>query len=441
MKKELNLVGQVKRVLQQFHAKKVLIAVSGGVDSMVLTDVVQRIWPHEQIGVVNVDHDLRPESRSETAFVKQYCQDHQINFYTAKWNHNHSDVGMEAVARQFRYDFFAEIMETGKFDTLLTAHHANDLSENILMKLVRSGNVYEVTSLKSQRPFASGQLLRPLLSFSKADIQDFAVSHKIAHVQDETNFEDITMRNRLRNHIFPELQSENGQLLPHFELFNQQLCALIKLADQKFSEIEFAMNLTDSKNSLRGLLKPVLDLDADQQSLFWGSLFTRRLSQVYVSNKQIQQIISIVAGDQPNASINLEDGWVFERSYDEFVIHQDSEFEGFELSIELDHKYQLGDRVFSISESTPEQATFSTENMPKHIVLRTRHDGDRLTIGLHKHQKLSKRFINEKIPSDERQKLAILLMDNEIVWVEKIYNIGEYLKKRSKFFKIDFDEV
>src|SRR5699024_3141379 len=141
---------------------------------------------------------------------------------------------MEAAARNFRYDFFRKVMIKEGFDTLLTAHHNNDLAENILMKLIRSGNAYEVVSLKEQRPFGSGQIVRPLLDFSKRQLAEYADIHDINHVQDETNFDNITMRNRLRNNIFPELQKENGQLLSHFRFFDQQLTALIDLAKKQF---------------------------------------------------------------------------------------------------------------------------------------------------------------------------------------------------------------
>src|SRR5699024_11056613 len=122
---------------------------------------------------------------------------------------------------------------------------------------------------------------------------------------------NITMRNRLRNNIFPELQKENGQLLNHFRFFDQQLTALIGIAKAQFMQIEAAMNLTESEHQISGFIDPVLQLDQDQQTLFWGNFFTKRNLEISISNRQIEQIIAIITGTAANASINLEDSSVF----------------------------------------------------------------------------------------------------------------------------------
>lgn len=435
------MISEVKRVLQQYNAKRVLVAVSGGVDSMVLCYLIQRILPQLDIGVVTVDHGLRAESAVETKFVENYCQKNDLKFFTTKWHHPGGDVGMEAAARDFRYSFFEQIMQQSGFDTLLTAHHENDLSENILMKLVRSGNVYEVNSLKRQRSFGDKQLIRPLLGFSKSELIDFAKIHQIKYFEDETNYQDITMRNRLRNDIFPQLQKENGQLLKHFGLFDRQLSALIEIAQDKFSAIESRMKIKRNSKGLVGELTPISELNSEQQTLFWGSLFTRKIPELSISNKQIKQIIDISQGNKPNASLNLENGWKFLRSYNDFEISKHQTSEKLNLLVKLNHQYQIGSKIFTLCESSPADATFSVAETPEQIVLRTRQDGDKLALSSLKHQKLSKRFINQKVPAVKRDDLPILLFDNQIVWVEKIYNISDYLPKGNKFFKINFNEV
>lgn len=435
------IIGTVKKVLLKYQAKRVLIAVSGGVDSMVLLNIVAQILPKTSFGVVNVDHDLRPESAAEVAFVQNYCQKMGYQFFTTKWtNKPTADIGMEAAARQFRYGFFKKIMRIEEYDTLLTAHHGNDLAENILMKLIRSGNAYEVVSLKDQRPFASGQIVRPLLDFSKRELGEYADIHDINHVQDETNFSNITMRNRLRNNIFPELQKENGQLLNHFRFFDQQLTALIAIAKTHFEQIEKAMNLTESEHQISGFIAPVLQLDQDQQTLFWGNFFTKRNLEVSISNRQIDQIIAIITGAAANASINLEDSWVFIRTYDKFVLKKAVTKNLQEFDVKLNQPIIVGQRRFMLSAAVV-NSDLTVEQEPHKITLRTRRTGDKLLLADGKHQKLSKRFINEKIPEYKRDDYWILLFDNQIVWVEKIYKISDYLKKGSKHYKINFDEV
>ncbi|APU70743.1 tRNA(Ile)-lysidine synthase [Companilactobacillus crustorum] len=441
MELDNRIFSSVKKNLNHYQAKRVLVAVSGGVDSMVLLNVIAQILPLENFGVVNVDHNLRPESAQEVAFVQNYCLKNNYQFFTTKWQDQpNDDIGMEAAARKFRYEFFRKVMKTSKFDTLLTAHHGNDLAENILMKLIRSGNAYEVVSLKEQRPFAEGQILRPLLDFGKRELAEYADIHDIKYVQDETNFDNITLRNRLRNNIFPELQKENGQLLSHFRFFDQQLTALISLAKKQFLTIEQSMNLKESNQEIIGAIKPLMILDTEQQTLFWGNFFTKRQLDLTISNRQIGQIINIITNDDANASIDLENSWQFIRAYDRFILKKTTARDLTEITVPLGKKVKFNNKELMISQVT-DKYTLSTDVKPKTITLRTRRDGDKLLLSNGRHQKLSKRFINEKIPEYERNNYLVLLFDNRIVWVEKIYNMGDYLKKGNQYYKINFNEV
>lgn len=441
MELDNRILGTVRKVLKRYQARKVLIAVSGGVDSMVLLNVIAQILPKEQLAVVNVDHDLRPESGAEVAFVQDYCLKNGYQFFTTKWEKQpDNDIGMEAAARQFRYDFFKEIMADGQFDTLLTAHHGNDLAENILMKLIRSGNAYEVISLKEQRPFANGQIVRPLLDFAKRDLAEYADIHDIKHVQDETNFDNITLRNRLRNNIFPELQKENGQLLNHFRFFDQQITALVNLAKTQFEKIETAMALQETPKEIIGLIKPILKLDSEEQTLFWGNFFTKRQLDISISNRQINQIIGIIQSNDANATIDLEDSWQFIRTYDKFVVKKVQKKNLSAVNVLLNQPINFGKKTLTIT-ATDDDDALSVEHVPETITLRTRREGDKLLLADGKHQKLNKRFINEKVPAYERDNYLVLLFDNQIVWVEKIYQMSDYLKKGNKHYKINLDEV
>ncbi|AUI72573.1 tRNA lysidine(34) synthetase TilS [Companilactobacillus alimentarius] len=439
MELDNKVLNTVKKVLKKYNARRVLVAVSGGVDSMVLLNIIGQLLPKTEFGVVNVDHDLRPESADEVAFVQDFCAKNEYQFFTTKWmNKPQDNVGMEASARQFRYGFFKEIMQSNNFDTLLTAHHANDLAENILMKLIRSGNAYEVVSLKQQRPFANGQIVRPLLDFAKSDITVLADIHDIHHVQDQTNFSNITLRNRLRNNIFPELQKENGQMLTHFNFFERQLIALLDLAKSKFKEIEEAMQVSNVDQQVIGLINPVRILDYDQQNLFWGNFFTKQHFEIAISNRQIDEIVGIVSGNEANASIDLADSWQFIRSYDKFVIKKSQPMERSAVSVTLGQEINFIQKKFTLTANNTD-FSLTTDWIPKTITLRTRRDGDKLLIADGQHQKLSKRFINKKIPEYKRDNYLVLLFDNQIVWVEKIYNMSDYLKKGNNHYKIKLD--
>ncbi len=157
--------------------RRYLLAVSTGVDSMVLLQVFCQLFPEMQkepcFGVAHVNHQLRPASAEEAAFLRQYCQERGIPFYERCWE-NPPETGVEASARDFRYTFFADVMSQEGYDVLLTAHHSDDQVETMLMKMMREGRLQSAGGMQQQQPFQAGILLRPLLSVSKAAIYDYA---------------------------------------------------------------------------------------------------------------------------------------------------------------------------------------------------------------------------------------------------------------------------
>ncbi|WP_099975230.1 tRNA lysidine(34) synthetase TilS [Lactobacillus terrae] len=438
----LKMVHDVKRQLNKFSANRILVAVSGGVDSMVLLQTIEEICDKSDFAVINVDHDLREQSKFDTDFVQKYCKDKGITFYSSIWNHQ-GDIskGMEVQAREYRYNYFYNVMSTENFDTLLTAHHQNDIAENILMKMIRSGNLYEISSLKVRRPFKEFQIVRPLLNFSKQDIKEIADQEEIDFVEDETNSEDITIRNRIRNSVLPLFEEENGQYLEHFELFDKQLKGLLQLGNRYFDQLEQKMNVQVSSDDISGLVSPVFDLNDEQSSLFWGRFFTKNLTAIKVSNRQIEMITSIIKSDRPNLKVDLDKGHVFLKSYDKFSINVQSKKKNqFTKNISINEMVKIDNKKILIESCPEEDADFSTDNSDPLIELRNRIDGDLLLIQDGHHQKLSRRLIDKKVPKERRDKLLVLSINNQVVWVEKNYRLRDYLNNGNYFWKVKFEE-
>ncbi|MDO4912666.1 MAG: tRNA lysidine(34) synthetase TilS [Lactobacillus sp.] len=199
---------------------KAVVAVSGGPDSMALLDMLrQSTLP---IVVAHVDHNLRADSAKESELLTKYCQRFAIPLFETKWE-SHPDHGLEASARDFRYRFFADVIEKQGASYLITAHHGDDLLENILIKLIRSGNPYEMNSLAEVQQRSSYTLLRPLLTKKKAELVAYCQDHQIAYLEDSTNFEDETLRNRLRHNVIPLLKQENPKVVEHAYHFHEKL--------------------------------------------------------------------------------------------------------------------------------------------------------------------------------------------------------------------------
>ncbi|MBP2057279.1 tRNA(Ile)-lysidine synthase [Lactobacillus colini] len=194
--------------------KKILLAASGGPDSMALLQMLLDELKHEQIIVAHLDHQLRADSYLETELLEKFCQKNKVTLFTKKWPLAlHKKTGVEASARQYRYEFLDSVARKENVDYLLTAHHGDDLLENILLKLIRSGNANEMSSLRPVRCWQGRVLVRPLLNLSKAELLSFDKERHIPYVKDSTNDEDDVLRNRLRHHVVPLLNQENAKII------------------------------------------------------------------------------------------------------------------------------------------------------------------------------------------------------------------------------------
>lgn len=204
---------------------RILVAVSGGVDSMVLLQLLELVQATESevmLAVAHVNHQLREESAEEEAYLRGYCEKRGIPLYIRRWE-SLPVSGMEEAAREFRYAFFQELMQDHYFDTLMTAHHADDQLETMLMKMMRDGNVQTAGGMRKRRAFGGGRLVRPLLDIPKEALIAYAKAHEIHYYEDATNYLPQVQRNRVRQRIVPPMKEENPQLLAHFGNLAQQL--------------------------------------------------------------------------------------------------------------------------------------------------------------------------------------------------------------------------
>ncbi len=182
---------------------KVVVAVSGGVDSMVLLGLCLNYFQDGGIAVAHVNHNIRAGNKEEEIFIREYCEKKNIQYYSTVLEWGGNEKQSEEQFRKKRYDFLESIREKTSSKFLLTAHHANDLLETFLFRLSRGAGIYGLLSPK----VLEGNLFRPLLSVFKNEIQAYAVKHSILWKEDPTNQDDIYARNKIRNQVIPVLQS------------------------------------------------------------------------------------------------------------------------------------------------------------------------------------------------------------------------------------------
>ncbi|MGX7199488.1 tRNA lysidine(34) synthetase TilS [Enterococcus nangangensis] len=197
------------------------LAISGGVDSMVLLDLLRQNQFTARLTLLHVNYQLREAAQKETAYLEKFAKKHHLPLITRYFPQEEKFT--EARGRDFRYAFFKEEVAAG--GVLLTAHHLDDLAETILMKITRGTHLTSL-AFPAIQTFGSGTLVRPLLDFSKEEIYQYAQYRQITYFEDQSNHDLAYMRNRYRQQILPLLKKENPQVLRRLAQLNAELLAV-----------------------------------------------------------------------------------------------------------------------------------------------------------------------------------------------------------------------
>lgn len=189
----------------------VLVAFSGGADSVALLDMMQTEYPNAPLLLAHVNHGIRgEEALRDRAFCENTAKERGLEIVILDVDvpalAKEKGQSLEEAAREVRYAFFADLMQARSIPLLLTAHHANDHLETVLFRLARGTGLSGLSGILPVRPFATGYLVRPMLDFSKADILQYCKENKLAFVTDSTNADTAYARNRIRAEVVPVLE-------------------------------------------------------------------------------------------------------------------------------------------------------------------------------------------------------------------------------------------
>lgn len=203
----------LEQLLSQSQQKTYLLAVSGGVDSMVLADLFQVSGFNFHMAHINY-HLRNEDSNLDQKLVSDFCQKHKIPFhlYEVSENDNQPENSIQNWARELRYRFFREIQKKENLEFLVTAHHLNDQLETFLINLSKASGIRGLSGI----PANENGIVRPLLDFSKDEIYDFAKENQIEFREDKSNQKTDYLRNKIRHNIVPELEKINSDFLTNF---------------------------------------------------------------------------------------------------------------------------------------------------------------------------------------------------------------------------------
>lgn len=403
-----------QKLLQMMQAKgyfnrhkKILVAVSGGADSMSL---LHFLYNHQkdldiQLGIAHVNHKQRQESEHEEAYLRHWAEEHKVPFHYSAFSGKFS----ENAARTFRYEFFKQVMKDYDYSALVTAHHADDQAETIFMRLLRGSRLRHLTGISAIRPFGTGQIIRPFLHLTKAQLP------VTFHFEDRSNTSLAYLRNRIRLSYLPTLSQENPKIKEHLCLLAEE----IGLMEQALGELTKDISTTDLS---------VFQQQSDAVQLFLLQNYLDSFPDLQLSKGQFNQLISYL---RKNASgkMPLKNGYELVKTQTYFLIRKKASISlsppcllEFGKSVEFED-YTLTFSEFNDVSNTDAISIWS--DAP--IVIRHRKEGDKIDLGSH-HKKLRRLFIDNKILEKNRQKAIVGEQDGHIIF---LYVAGRlYLKKR-----------
>jgi len=206
---------------------KILLAVSGGIDSVVMSQLFYQSGI--SFGIAHCNFQLRGnDSDLDETFVKEIAEKFNVPFYyrrfdTMEFAAQHK-LSVQMAARQLRYEWFDELLAYG-YRFVATAHHANDNAETILLNLVRGAGIAGVHGI----PAISGKIIRPLLQYTRKEIEKYASEHELKWREDKSNTEDYYTRNKIRNQVIPLLEEINPSVIESLNNFSRINIGLEKI--------------------------------------------------------------------------------------------------------------------------------------------------------------------------------------------------------------------
>lgn len=413
------MVQKINNVLEkmrlELNNKKVMLACSTGVDSMVLFDLVRKLSNINELIIVHINHQRRKQSVIEEKFIKEYCESLNIKCYINKLP-LYDGSNFQNWARDERYKFFEEIALKENADILLLAHHANDNLETIILRLIRNASLEGYAGIRMKSKYHNLDIYRPLLDLSKEDIISYARENNIHYYEDESNESDDYTRNRVRHHIIPVLEKENPSLVKSIQNYSNTLFQANDFIENY--ETNFIKNKVIVHNNKEEFYAKFNIEDLLNESNFMQEqILFRLLKRFSLSKECIKDTLKQIFSKKNNIvqCVNNELSMIKEYGY--IIFTNTKQEEKFYLKIEEEGTYQLINGTLDVNKNicnfntSTSKLWYNINSLP--IIVRTRKNGDKIvrekgTITV------SNYLTNHKVPLLERNKVLLLCDSNDI---------------------------
>lgn len=423
---------------------KVIVALSGGADSVALLSVLLSLKNELGIEVfaAHVNHNLRgEESLRDEAFVKKLCNDNKVGLFLRSVDVNalcaESGEGFETVGRRVRYDFFEELINE-KDAFVATAHTLSDSLETALFNMTRGASFSGLSSI----PYKRGRIIRPLLDVTRDEIETYIAENSLGFVDDSTNSDaEICSRNKIRHKVIPVLKDINEAAEENFVRLRESLIQaddFIKTEAQKLiekAEVSYGFDAKILDNSHPALKSYAIKLIIEASGAGYDSRHIALVSGMLSTQGSVDLINGFTAVVRQGVlRIVPECG-------------EDNTFVLFDKKL----TFTRNGKLYSVKELTEEEIVYrklstkviSCDKIKEDAVFRTRQEGDRFSPIKRGLTKDLRKLQNElKIPAEQRSQLLLLQSDGEILWAEGIgvSEVGKFKGSKGVLIEIREDK-
>jgi len=420
-------VNTLSNSLSRFDLKPgqhLIIAYSGGCDSQVLLHQVVAL--RDELDIVltaaHVNHGLSLDAGQWATFCEQQCREFQVPLVQHQLQIK-SNRNLEHQARQGRYAFFETLLEAG--DILLTGHHLNDQAETILLRLLRGAGTKGLASIPVRRRLAKGWVIRPLLAASRAELEAYARSHQLSWVEDESNQSVDFDRNFLRHQVIPLLNQrwpQSVQTMAKSALNCRESTQLLA----ELGQIDLVACENPARASWLDLLTPlsfkqVAVLSPPRQENLIDAWLSDKLDYSLPKTRLREWLSQLALAQAEQAPLLAHEG--IELRFYRGSLHCLKVVGGLTpIDWQLDRPCEM--KALGLRLVASKAGTASL----KRVVVQFRQGGERLSLENKAFsQALKKLFQAKQIPPWERDRLPMVVVDEEIIWTPWFGNSGSVM--------------